>query len=200
MNSGKAIADHIASIYRDQVQNKEQLHQAIVNNVFAVTMKFESVDLHGSRQDPSSYLNAYDDWFRTLMISSFGNNLGRKRHLQPLSYAFLDFPNSRGSNPVQHRSEFLKSGLLHIHAVIALRLGDGQTCRIPLLVAGSAHRLPRFGDVKVEPFDPSRGSLENMTAYFRKGSDAVGSYYRTDGYDVFPRFKNSLAKPSIQIA
>lgn len=200
LNSGKAIADHIVSIYRDQVRNKEQLHQAIVANVFAITMKFESVDLRGSRQDPASYLNAYDDWFRTLMIASFGNNLGRKRHLQPLSYAFLDFPNSRGSNPVHHRSELLKSGLLHIHAVIALQLGAGQMCRIPLLVAGSAHRLPQFGDVKVEPFDPSRGTLANMVTYFKKGSDAVGTYCRADGYDVFPRYKNGSARPNVNVA
>jgi hypothetical protein len=134
------------------------------------------------------------------MITSFGNNLGRKRHLQPLSYAFLDFPNSRGRNPVHHRSEFLESGLLHIHAVIALRLRAGQLCRRPLLVAGSAHRLRRFGDVKVEPFDPSRGSLANMVTYFKKGSDAVGSYCRTDGYDVFPRYKNASVKPNVEVA
>lgn len=157
-------------------------------------MKFESIELKGSRQNPSSYLDAYDDWFRSLMITSFGNNLGRKRHLQPLSYAFLDFPNSRGSNPVPNRSELLQSGLLHVHAVIALRLGAGQVCRRSLLVAGSVHRLRRFGDVKVEPFDPSRGSLENMIAYFKKGADAVGSYHRGDAYDMFPRFKNSSGR------
>jgi hypothetical protein len=200
LDSSQAIADHIVSIYRDHVRNNDELNQTITANVFAITMKFESIELNGSRQDPSSYLNAYDAWFRSLMISSFGNNLGRKRHLQPLSYAFLDFPNSRGSNPIPNRSELLQSGLLHIHAVIALRLGTGQACRRPLLVAGSAHQLRRFGDVKVEPFDPSRGSLENMVTYFKKGADAVGSFYRSDAYDVFPRFKNSSAKSKILAA
>lgn len=172
--SSQGIANHIVSIYRDHVRNDNELYQMILANVFAVTMKFESIELNGSRQDPSSYLNVYDDWFRSLMITSFGNNLGRKRHLQPLSYAFLDFPNSRGSNPVPNRSELLQSGLLHVHAVIALRLGPGQACRRSLLVAGSAHQLRRFGDVKVEPFDPLLGSLENMITYFKKGADAVG--------------------------
>jgi hypothetical protein len=192
LDSSQAIADHIVSIYQDHVQNNDELNQTITANVFAITTKFESVELNGSRQDPSSYLNAYDAWFRSLMITSFENNLGRKRHLQPLSYAFLDFPNSRGNNPVPNRSELLRSGLLHVHAVIALRLGTGQACRRSLLVAGSAHQLRQFSDVKVEPFDPSRGSLENMVTYFKKGADAAGSFHRCNAYDVFPRFKNSL--------
>ncbi len=158
----------------------------IVDNVLAVTMKFESISLQGSRADPASYLNAYDRWFRTQLIRSIGNNLGRKRHLQPLSYAFVDFPGSRGQSIANPTASY---DLLHIHAVVAIRPGPGQVCRLPFLVAGSAHADPDFGDVKVTPFDPSLGSLENMVGYFKKGSDAVGRFCRSDCFDVFPRFK-----------
>lgn len=162
-------------------------------------MKFESVELLGSRQDPSTYLNAYGRWFHDLMIEAFGNNLGRKRHMQPISYAFVDVPLSRGNCPRQNAHELLKSGLVHIHAVIALRPGGGQKLRRPLLVAGSAHQLRRYGDVLIEPFDPAKGSLENLIKYCMKGAEAVGRFHRSDTYDLFPRFKNMRASPSADI-
>lgn len=185
--SSRAIADLIRSLHQDENLSDEHLNQAIIDNVFAVTIKFESVDLEGSRQNPATYLTKYRAWFHRLMIQSFGNNLGRKKHLQPLSYAFLDFPNSRGWQSDDRVDEIMKSGLLHVHAVIALRPGAGQACRMPLMVAGSAHQLRRFGDVKVEQFDPDRGSLENMIKYFMKGAEAIGSQLRSDAYEVLPR-------------
>ena len=120
------------------------------------------------------------------MIQSFGNHLGRKRHMQPLSYAFLDYANSRGQT-FGHAGELFLSGLLHIHAVVALRLGRGQACR-PFLIA-RAIQAPddRFSDIRIEAFDPLRGSLANMIAYFKKGADVIGTRYRSDAYDVFPR-------------
>ena len=45
----------------------------IIANVFAVTMKFESIEIKGSRQNPSSYLDAYDPSLGSLenMIAYF---------------------------------------------------------------------------------------------------------------------------------
>mgnify|MGYP003392467718 CR=1 FL=1 len=182
----KGIADSIATIY--QSSTEADLNQAVIDNVLAVTMKFDSVKLEGSRNDPATYLTAYGDWFHSIMVRSFGNNLGRKRHLQPVSYAFVDFSASRGRSKI-NPGEMVRAGLLHLHAVIALRPGDGQACRLPFLVAGSAHRQRQFGDVKVTPFDPAQGSLENMIAYFKKGADAIGPFARSDCFDVFPRFR-----------
>ncbi len=180
-----AIADLLRSVYQDQSLTNDELNQAIIDNVFAVTMKFESAELHGRRDDLETYLSKYRSWFQRLMIQSFGNNLGRKKHQQPISYAFLDFPGSRGSQSECRVDELMKSELLHVHAVIALRPGPGQACRTPLVAAGSAHR--RFGDVKVEQFDPARGSLENMIQYFMKGAEVIGSRLRSDAYELLPR-------------
>jgi hypothetical protein len=184
----KAISDHIKDVYRQSDQATEQLNQLVIDHVLAMTMKFELIDLDGSRRDPATYLDVYGSWFHAQMIKALGNNLGRKRHLQPLSYAFVDVPGSRGLQR-NSTSEAIKSGLLHIHAVIAIRPGKGEVCRLPLLVAGSAHRSREFGDVEVKPFDPSLGSLENMIEYFKKGAEAIGSRYQSDSYDVFPRFR-----------
>lgn len=121
--------------------------------------------------DPESYLNFFDDWFRQQVIDTIGiRNIGRpnKRALQPLSYAGVDFSNSRGKLPDHFSIDLLNSGLLHIHAVIAIRPGDGYRCREAFLEADDPERAVRFKDVKVEPFNPARGSLENVIEYISK--------------------------------
>ncbi len=185
-----AIAYVIKSIYRDHVgSNEADLNQAIVDNVFAVTMKFESVyfDLNESKRDPANYLTKYRDWFTRLVIEACGNNVGRKRYQQPLSVSYVDFPGSKGMMAANEAANFLNFGLLHVHAVIALRPGAGQAFRRPLLVAGSAHQLRRFGEVKVEAYDPGKGSLEKMIQYCSKGAELIGSRHRTDCYEILPR-------------
>lgn len=84
-------------------------------------------------------------------------------------------------------ANFLNHDLLHIHAVIAVRPGDGEAFRRPLLVAGSAHQLRRFGEVKVEPFDPGKGSLENMIEYCSKGANLIGPHHCSNCYELLPR-------------
>lgn len=185
-----AIAYVIKSIYRDHVgSNEGGLNQAIIDNVFAVTMKFESVyfDPNESKKDPANYLTKYRDWFTRLVIEACGNNMGRKRYQQPLSFSFVDFPGSKGRLSSSEASELLNFGLLHVHAVIAIRPGAGQAFCRPLLVAGSAHQLRRFGEVKVEPYNPAQGSLENMIEYCKKGADLIGSRHRSDCYELLPR-------------
>lgn len=103
---------------------------------------------------------------------------------------------SRGRSNIS-ASELKASGLLHVHAVIAIRPGDGSVFRQQFLDAG---KLKRFGDVKVTPFDPSLGSLENMIEYFKKGSDAVGTRYKSDAYDIFPRFRAKSASLSLDVS
>jgi len=184
-----AIAYVIKSIYRDHVgSNEAALNQAIVDNVFAVTMKFESVYFYPneSKRDPANYLTKYRDWFTRLVIEAFGNNIGRKRYQQPLSVSYVDFPGSKGMMSSREAGEFLNFGLLHVHAVVALR-PEGQSFRRPLLVAGSAHQLRRFGEVKVEPYDPGKGSLETMIQYCSKGAELIGSQHRNDCYELLPR-------------
>lgn len=186
-----AIAHIVEGIYQNQNYSltTDELNQAIIDNVFAVTMKFESVlfDINESKKDPATYLNRYRNWFTSLIIDSFGNNLGRKRYMQPASFSFVDFPGSKGTLSQGEAGEFLNFGLLHVHAVVAVRPGDGQAFRRPLLVAGSAHQLRRFGDVKVEPYNPAQGSLENMIEYCKKGSDLIGPRHRSDCYELLPR-------------
>ena len=185
MNQSQGFAEIIRNLYRQPNQTEADLNQAIVGHVLAVTKKYETDDLDGSRDDPAAYLGGYNDWFQTQLREVFPNNLGRKKNIQPLSFAFVDMSGSRGRKNIS-ALELKASGLLHVHAVIAIRPGDGMIFRQQFLDAG---KLKRFGDVKVTPFDPSLGSLENMFEYFKKGSDAIGSRCRADAYDIFPRFR-----------
>lgn len=191
MNQSQAFAEIIRDLYRQPDQTEADLNQAIVDHVLAVTKKYESIDLDGSHDDPGAYLDGYNDWFEIQLREVFPNNLGRKKKIQPISFAFVDIPGSRGRTNIS-ASELKASGLLHVHAVIAIRPGDGMIFRQQFLDAG---KLKRFGDVKVTPFDSSLGSLENMIAYFKKGSDAIGSKCRGDAYDIFPRFRTGGARP-----
>ena len=179
-----AVAAHVRSLYGPA--SSKTLERLVAANDLAVTMRFGTDDLYGSLNDSLTYLNAFGRWFQMLMIRSFGNHLGRKRQLQPLCYAFVDYPNSRGS-PALNVGECFNSGPLHVHALISLRLGQGQACRQHLLSSRAASGDERSTNIHVEAFDPSRGSLENLIAYFKKGADVIGTRYRGDAYDVFPR-------------
>jgi len=56
----------------------------------------------------------------------------RKRYRQPLSISYVDFPGSKGTMSAREASELLKFGLLHVHAVVALR-PEGQALRRSLV-------------------------------------------------------------------
>jgi len=125
------IVDHITDIYRSHPSTKHDIDQALIDNVFMVTMKSNGVDLRGlvsrshnrpfrvdlktndgwkrslqqTGQRQASpplhlYLDAFDRFNRYLLTQSFGPNFVRKRRHQPLSYAFIDFPGSRGRRDI----------------------------------------------------------------------------------------------------
>ena len=203
-----AIGRHIKAIYsRTEIADNDaidsDLERLLIDNVFVVTMNFGGVDLNGSRSDPSTYLNVYGDWYRKIMQQSFGNNLGRKRWQQPISYAFIDFPGSRyklrhkrdlsASLGLHDRTvrrdaqEYLNGELLHVHAIVALIPERGQACRSLIVNCKSSELFWKFGNIDVASFDPAQGSLENMIAYCKKGSDQLGSQIHSDCWQLFPR-------------
>lgn len=185
-HSAEAFANHIVDLYRTPEYVGVDINQALADNVFAATMRFDGSPLIKTKSDPSFYLDSYAIWFKVLMKMTFGNNLHRKKHLQPFCLAFVDLPGSRGyRSSLLSRSDLLKCGYLHIHAVIALRPGRGQEVRSALAWANS--RRERYGSTFIERFDPNLGSLENMIEYFKKGAEQIGQFTKHDCWDVFPR-------------
>jgi hypothetical protein len=206
------IRNHITSIYKDHSINVDSLNQALTENVFFVTAKFDGVTLGGSRSDPSSYLAKFADWYHSTMQISFGRHLGRKRTIQPITYAFIDFPGSRnhrqssdlsmsagqralsGQRGVYDhtryqdgRADFLKCDLLHVHAVMALVPDKGQACRVHLTTPHANSKRGNFGDVEISPFDPALGSLDTMIEYAMKGAVRIGSHYKSDCWTFLPK-------------
>ena len=76
-----------------------------------------------------SVLKSFDDCYGYLMNSKklLGNNYGRKDHLKPLTYAFLDFPGTKGRSLKGGHGHFEQSKVddrdpdnnPHIHAIVA---------------------------------------------------------------------------------
>jgi len=137
------------------------------------------------------YLDAFDRWYRYLMVQSFGRKFYRWIDHQPLAYAFIDHDDSRvkeGGETIISKYEFEKLGRHHVHAILALRPGIGQQCVRPLrqMRIGFDEHLKEFGNVHINPFDPDHG-LRKLVAYCSKGARAVddGDAWG-DLYQVFP--------------
>jgi hypothetical protein len=195
----RGFAQYIEDIYQPHGLKGQALMRAMSDNVFMITTKYDSVTFEEgeSRSDSQTYLNRYGELYRHINVQSFGkNNLGRVKAYQPLSFAFVDYPDSRddkeiSSNELRRRGQLYK---LHVHAIVALKPG-GQVCRRPLLVAGSGHQLPKYGEVKVEAFNPEKGSLENMIEYCAKGAIGV-DHGRAFGdlWELFPRLRSKTKR------
>lgn len=138
------------------------------------------------------YLDAFDRWYRYLMVQSFGRKFYRWIDHQPLAYAFIDHDGSRmkdGRERTISKYAFEKLGRHHVHAIIALRPGIGQQCVRPLrqMRIGFDEELEEFGDVHINPFNPDHG-LRKLVAYCSKAARAVdnGDAWG-DMHEVFPR-------------
>jgi hypothetical protein len=200
------IIKHVISIYRPYVPTEETLKQALIDNVFFVTMNLKGVDLRDLGQRRTKlplhlYMDAYDRWYRQMVKEAFGRNFHRWQGDQPLSYAFIDFEGSRNRERIS-MGELLNIDLLHVHAVIALRPGNGQRCQQALRRPETLLEKRVMGDVLIEPFDPSRGTLANAIEYFAKGVTLVdcGVGWR-DMYELFPRRRvgGSTSKTTLAI-
>jgi len=217
------IVEDIVSIYSNDLSTSQDIYQAITDNVFMVTMKFDGIDLRGlvdqthkgpfdvkldvdpgyknylrhigqSQQFPDLhlYLDAFDRWYRYLLVQSFGRKFYRWIDHQPLAYAFIDHDGSRmkdGRERTIAKHQFEKLGRHHVHAIVALKPGIGQQCVRPLrqMRIGFDDQLKEFGNVHIQPFDPNLG-LRQLVAYCSKGARAVdaGDAW-SDLHEVFPR-------------
>jgi hypothetical protein len=216
--SPQLVAAHLLATYPTD-PNQEQLSQLLSKNILFITMKFDGLTLLGSRSDPSTYLNIFASWYQSIIIKSFGRHYSRpsKLALQPLTYAFVDFPGSRYHRQhsrnkrllakvnvhdrTRHRgsSVILKSGPLHVHALMAVKPEQGQACRLPFLTSKFLNSRiagrPQFGDIDIQAFDPNKGSLENLAEYAMKGATQMGPSSRSDWWDILPRINRTKPKP-----
>lgn len=220
--SPQLVAAHLLTNYSTKDLNQEQLDQLLSENIFFITMKFDGLNFPGLRNDPSTYLNIFAAWYQSVIIKSLGRHYARptKRIHQPLTYAFVDFPSSRYRRPqnqdrlaqvnlfdrTRHRgsSVVLRSGVLHVHALMALKPGPGQVCRLPFATSkfldANIVQPPQFIDIDVRAFDPKIASLENLAEYAMKGATQMGPFSGSDWWDILPRLNSTKPKPFSNMA
>ncbi len=123
---------------------------------------------------PAAALSDFNKTYFELLKAMYGNNLGRKRAVQPLAYAFLDFAGSR-------LGKAIVPDLPHVHALMLAH--PDQATRLRAL----CHSLPLFSDA--QSFDPTKQSLEGIATYCMKGliSSRGEMLERGQLWEVFPR-------------
>jgi hypothetical protein len=112
-----------------------------------------------------------------------GNHLSKKRPWQPLSYAFTDFENSRHGH-----SDARSSVLAHVHSLTLVP--PRLLKRFEVSLSDPRLRLwALIKDIKIERFDPAKGTLKNLASYCMKGVDQTPQGYaeRNDLWAIFPR-------------
>jgi hypothetical protein len=123
---------------------------------------------------PEAVLADFGKTYFDFLKRMYGNNLGRKTSIQPLTYACLDFAGSRSGS-------CFGAELPHIHALMLAHPRDTKGIR-------SLSRVCPLLE-NAQPYDPATGSLENLATYCVKGLFASGraDSARSHLWDVYPK-------------
>lgn len=114
-------------------------------------------------------MNAFSIHYYNVMKQIMGNNLHRKRRWQPLTYAWVDFENSR----LGQRIDPGQASNPHIHALALCH--PNQRVKFPVFL--NDHVLRRamgiIESLKVRNFDSSIKPLKDLISYCSKGYDNI---------------------------
>jgi hypothetical protein len=125
------------------------------------TFKPELVSIKDSNNYRVHSIREFRNFNYSVNCSVLGNNLKRKRTLQPKGYAWVDFAGTRAG----HGSvEFSKP---HIHGLLLVRpeLKFQYLCRMHT----TSMLFPSIDSVVIRTFDSSRRSVESLAGYCMKG-------------------------------
>ena len=181
--SATSIRKHFEIIYGGYKDQYSSFNQFLEQNLFFVTVSFrvEKTNFCSSKQQ-----NELREFRRLhFKISEYllGNNLNRKRTLQPLTYAFVDFEGSR-----QGRSDPIYSELPHIHALVLVRPEHLALFKSPLLVPRLRSWVSSINDIEIKNFSEKEGTFENLASYCMKGHKQTSPFYseREDLWAILP--------------
>lgn len=157
-----AVAEHIIEIYQDHPSTKHDLDQALIDNVFMVTMKLDGVDARGLVD--LSHKRPFDvEPTENIGWRNYQRDIGSRQRKLPLHLYFdvfdrwcrylnlrsfgRKFYRSKDDQPLIYafidfpgsrrrerisKAEMLSLGRLHLHAIVGVRPGKGQQCIQPL--------------------------------------------------------------------
>src|SRR5262249_41213753 len=111
--SPNAIRDHFRVIHNDYKADFPEFSQFLEQHLFFVTASFDLRRATNFRSSGPTQLTEFRKLHFEISRYLLGPKLNRKRKLQPMTYAFMDFEGSRHG-----RSDPTHSELPHIHALI----------------------------------------------------------------------------------
>jgi hypothetical protein len=176
--SPKAISTHFQNRF------SEISSGSFSNHDYRTHLYFVSVRFEGAGAAATNQLAQFGRLYFKLSRRLLGNNLNRKRRLQPLCYAFLDAEGSRyGSSDVFHCE------MPHVHSLMLAppkyRAEFDCAIRDPALVFEDRY----LRAIDVQQSSAEQGSVENLISYCMKGyrQAAPGHFLREDLWSIFPR-------------
>lgn len=211
-NKNNPIVDMVADHF-DRLRKRSDEGIEVVTyykqNLFFVTAMFmpNTVGVHdipeikngvpiGTR--PSA-MSVFGKCFLKINKHVLGSNLARKKHLQPICYAFYDWDDTRHGSGVEKKN-------LHIHGLMLVHPGTRAKFTF---ISRSANWFcqPQISSLVIEPFDPSRvkplacgryekDPMKRCISYASKGYREFHSEDDGGYWSVFPKFEGSRASHS----
>ena len=205
------IKKEFENIYNDHACDNPSLDGFLQSHLFFITVRFNlrrpflernidrdilnqfngtkwgSLLRSGLAERKRTQLSEFGKFYFKISKYLLGNNLGRKRPLQPLTYAFTDFEGSRSG-----KSDALKSQMPHIHALMLVRPNHlAAFQQLPIFETSKRTKVwfSSIKDIETEPFSPMKGSVEDLASYCMKGCAQTLRDYagRDDLWAVFPK-------------
>lgn len=203
MLTPQMVAQHCNQIYLPHKHLRTE-SEFYAQNLFFISMTMDRGQTQGWRTKPNIVFDPLARWYFDLSRDAFGNNLNRKRRLQPVMYAFLDVEGTRrsmtkliaahgGDETTRPRHapnrgyELLHAEVPHIHAVMITDPSQGNEFRKRVLISRQ-HCYREIADIELRWFDPTK-SVEQLISYCMKGYEQLPASYtwREDCMQFFPR-------------
>lgn len=159
----------VASHFEEAHKNSSFAHlspeQFYANNLYFVTFAIGRDHVFGWRTKPEIVFKPVNQWYMALAKGAYGNNLNRKRRLQPPMHAFLDVEGTKGSKKVgpvdgcetdvrHHRVqnkgfELLRAQSPHVHGIIMINPDGDDEFRKRLLIS-RLHCHREISDIDIQ--------------------------------------------------
>lgn len=180
---GDAIVEHFQSVHAEDQKIHSSFNHYLERHLFFITVSFRL-------RKPSNLLSKWptplSEFGRLhFKISRYllGSHLNRKRRLQPLTYAFVDFEGSR-----QGQSDPINNEFPHVHALMLLAPRCLEKFRLAIFEPRLRSWIGSIKELHIENFSADEGAVEDLVTYCMKGHYQAAKSYsqREDLWKIFP--------------
>lgn len=179
-----AIMKHFATFYSDNPNPHPSFDKFLEEHLFFITVSFDLEKVTEFRSKAPTQLTEFGKLHFNISKYLLGNNLNRKRPLQPLTYAFIDFEASRLG-----RSDAMHSERPHVHALMLVAPKYLVKFRSAIFEPRLRSWVGSIKELQIKNFSQGEGTLDNLVSYCMKGHRQTASSYceREDLWSIFPK-------------